>query len=300
MVRPMARNYYDQAARYVAKLDSARFVRWVLRQRTLLFHGWLDTRRLPFPGEADRICDTVACLEDPAVAGVRWAVPIEFALEPESDLFGRLLAYLGLLWLEERPSTARGARFEVGAVVVNLTGRGNTSRDRSLAGLRTCLQVVEINLCDLDAAAVLADIASGVAPACLLPFIPLMQGGAEAAIIQQWVPLASAESDARRRGDYAGLARVFAEAANCRPTWQQALQGFNVVQSQQVLEWMAEGEVRGKVSLLMRVLRARFGALPVDLETAIQTQTDLTQLDLWGDTAATAATLDAFRQATNL
>src|SRR5712691_779428 len=110
---------------------------------SLLFRRWLDTRRLPFPGEADRICDTVACLEDPAVGGVLWAVPIEFALEPESDLFGRLLAYLGLLWLEERPSAQRGARFAVGAVVINLTGRGNTARDMSLGDLHTCLKVVE-------------------------------------------------------------------------------------------------------------------------------------------------------------
>ena len=112
-----------------------------------------------------------------------------------------------------------------------ITGRGHTSRDMNLAGLRTCLTVVEVNLCDLDAAAVLADIAAGVTPACLLPFVPLMQGGAEPAIIVQWVQLASTEPDARRQGDYAGLARVFAEAADCRPVWEQALQGFNVIQS---------------------------------------------------------------------
>src|SRR5262249_31174521 len=62
---PMARNVYDQAARYVAKLDPASFLRWLLRMASVLFHRWLDTRQLPFPGEADRICDTVACLEDP-------------------------------------------------------------------------------------------------------------------------------------------------------------------------------------------------------------------------------------------
>ena len=112
--------------------------------------------------------------------------------------------------------------------------------------------------------------------------------------------LASTEPDTRRRGDYAGLARVFAEAANCRPVWQQALQGFNVIQSQQVLEWMAEGEVKGKVGTLLRVLRAKFGALPAELETAIGAQTDLTRLDAWADAAGAAPTLTDFRQATNL
>jgi hypothetical protein len=43
-------------------------------------------------------------------------------------MFGRLLGYLGPLWLEEKPSRERGDRFEIGAVVVNLTGLGNCSR----------------------------------------------------------------------------------------------------------------------------------------------------------------------------
>jgi hypothetical protein len=300
----MARNVYDQAARYAAKLDAMGFVRWLLGMPSLLFLGWLDTRRMPFPGEADRICDTVACLEDPAVPGMVWAVPVEFALEPEADLFGRLLSYLGLLWLEMRPTQERGSRYNVGAAVVNLTGQGHTSRDLSLAGMRTCLQVEERDLAGEDAASILAGIASGGVARCLLPLVPLMQGGAEAGIIQQWVQLASAEPDARRRGDYAGLALVFAEAANCRPAWRQALQGWNVVQSQQVLEWMAEGETRGeikgKVGILLRVLRARFGAVPGELEASIRAQTDLAQLDRWADAAAIAPTLDDFRQTTGL
>ncbi len=236
----MSRNVYDQGARYAAKLDAVGFVRWLLRIPSLIFHGWLDARRLPFPGEADRICDTVACLEDPAVPGVLWAVPVEFALEPEADLFGRLLSYLGLLWLEMRPTQERGSRYNVGAAVVNLTGRGHTSRDMNLAGMRTSLTVEERDLVEEDAVSILAGIASGAMARCLLPFVPLMQGGAEAGIIQQWLQLASVEPDARLRGDYGGLALVFAETANCRPVWQQDLQGWNVVQSQQVLEWMAE------------------------------------------------------------
>src|SRR5262249_50071405 len=50
----------------------------------------------------------------------------------------------------------------------------------------------------------------------------------------------------------------FRQATNCWPVRQQALQGWNVIQSQQVLEWMAEGEakgeVKGKVGTLLRVL----------------------------------------------
>jgi len=188
----MPRNYYDQASRYTAKLDSTGFVRWLVGLPALVFHRWLDTRRLPFPGELDRVCDTVACVEDPATTGLLWAIPIEFALEPEADLFGRLLAYLGLLWLEERPSPQRGSRYQVGAVVVNLTGQGHTARSMVLAtsGMRTCLEPVERDLASTDAAAILAGITAGTITGALLLFIPLMQDGGEAAIMGQWLQLA--------------------------------------------------------------------------------------------------------------
>jgi len=301
----MPPNRYDQACRYAAKkLDVPGFLAWLLREpaAAVRFLQWLDTRTLPFPGEPDRTCDTVARLDDPAAPGEPWAVPVEFALEPEADLFGRLLAYLGLLWLEERPSAERGERYRVGAIVVNLTGRGHTSRDMGLGatGLRTCLQVVERDLASEDAAATLAGVAAGSIARCLLPFIPLMQGGAGPAIIQQWLGLASAEPDAKLRSDYGGLALVFAEAAGNGPIWRQALKGWNMKQSQQVLEWIAEGKVEGKAELLLRQVRLRFGAVPPELEAAIRTATDPDQLDRWGDAAVTAPTLDAFRQAAGL
>jgi hypothetical protein len=133
-----------------------------------------------------------------------------------------------------------------------------------------------------------------------------MQGGADPAIIQQWLQVASAEPDARRRGDYGGLALVFAEAAGCRPLWKQALQGWNMVQSQQVEEWMAEGEargevkgeIRGKAGMLLRLLRSQHGPIPADLEAAVRAVTDPATLDQWGDLLLTSPTLAAFRQAT--
>ena len=73
-----------------------------------------------------------------------------------------------------------------------------------------------------------------------------------------------------------------------------------MTQSQQVLEWMAEGEAKGKADSLLRVLRARFGSLPTELETAIRAASDLNVLDRWTDAAATAATLQAFRQSAQI
>ena len=60
---------------------------------------------------------------------------VEFCLlEPDAKMFGRLLVYLGQLWLEERPNGEAGRRYQVGTVAVNLTGRGRTARDMRLTG----------------------------------------------------------------------------------------------------------------------------------------------------------------------
>jgi hypothetical protein len=120
----MTINRYDQASRYTSKLDAGGLLAWLLREEpaNLRFRSWLDTRTLPFPGDPERTCDTVAWLGD-ADPAIQWAIPVEFCIEPDGTLFGRLLVYLGQLWLEIRPTDAGGERFAVGAIVVNLTGR---------------------------------------------------------------------------------------------------------------------------------------------------------------------------------
>src|SRR3954469_17022245 len=99
----MAVNRFDQARRYAHKLDPPGLLRWLLRDSAVTFHTWLDTRSLPFPGESDRTCDTVAYLTEDAAPGVPWALPLEFSTRPDGSMFGRLLEYLGRLWRERRP-----------------------------------------------------------------------------------------------------------------------------------------------------------------------------------------------------
>ena len=303
----MPLNRFDQASRYAAKLNAAGYVSWLLSEplAALRYQGWLDTRTLPFPGDPERICDTVAHLRD-ADPDAQWALPIEFSLAPDSEMFGRLLVYLGQLWLERRPTPEPGSRYQVGAVVVNLTGRGHASRDWRLrqTGIRTCLQVVERNLAEEDATVTLAGIAAGAIDRCLLPWIPLMQGSAEPAILAQWVELGRTEPDAKLRADYGGLALVFAEAAGCRPAWKDALKEWNMVESQQVLEWIAEGEVKGEVkgtrNALVRYLEKHFPpGPPPDLLARIQSSTDPGQLAHWFEIAMSSPTLEAFQQAIN-
>jgi hypothetical protein len=246
---------------------------------------------------------------------VEWAVPVEFCLKPDGALFGRFLVYLGQLWLEVRPTRAGGERFSVGAVVVNLTGHGQTSRHMRLGqtAITTQLGAIERNLAEEDAASTLTEIAAGRLRPCVLPWIPLRHGGEDAVIMEQWRELAAPEPDRRRRGDYGGLALVFAEAAGRLEVWKEALKEWNMIESQQVLEWMAQGEAKGKAegiaqgmargeaNAIVRMLAKRFPpGVPEDMAATIQATTDLGRLQSWFDLAFAADSLDAFRQAAGL
>jgi hypothetical protein len=281
----MAENRFDQASRYGAKLDAQGFYRWVLDDSTLLVTGWLDTRSLPFPGEPERICDTVACVIAAGAPDEPWAMPLEFQVKPDSAMFGRLLEYLGRLWRERRPEGRHHRRYLVGAALVNLTGKRRTASRQMRFGqtaVMTHLGVAERNMAREDAAATLAAIAAGRVARCLLPFIPLMHGAGEASIIKQWLTLVRAEVSSRLRGDYGGLALVFAELAGCHQAWRKALEGWNIMESKQVLEWMAQGEARGALRICRDLLRLQlqdgFGPLPDALVQRIEASEDLDRL----------------------
>lgn len=303
---------YDQVARSAARLDPPGFVGWAvgLPADAVGFGGWLDTRGVPFPGDPDRTGDTVARLNDPATHGTPWAVAVEFQSEPDPLMFGRLLVYLGLLWQAAKPDPEPGSRFRVGAVVVNLTGRGNASRrmEWPAAGFLTHLGVVERNLADEDADELLGAVESGRVSRAVLPWVPLMAGGGRTAVTDRWRRLASAEPDARTRANYAVLARVFAGKARRKAVWTKALEGWNVTESSVVNEWIkqglvkgraegrAEGERRAAAAALLTVLRARFKPVPAALTAAIRAAADLDQLQEWMTAAATAPTLADFRK----
>ena len=89
----MQENPFDKACRYLAKLDPVGMLAWLLQVSvaTFAFIRWLDTRRLPFPGQPDRTCDTVAHLERLDDNHRPWAVVVEFNIEPDAIMFGRVL-----------------------------------------------------------------------------------------------------------------------------------------------------------------------------------------------------------------
>src|SRR5262249_7121106 len=80
-----------------------------------------------------------------------------------------------------------------------------------------------------------------------------------------------------RRGVVADAtdALIFAELPGVWTEWKQALEGWNVRESQQVLEWQAEAELRNQRANLLRALEKRRQApVPSDLAEAIQATQD--------------------------
>jgi hypothetical protein len=291
---------FDKACRYLLKLDPVALLAWLLGLKPIemAFVRWLDTRRLPYPGQPDRTCDTVAHVERLDDNQRPWAIVIEFNIDPDPLMFGRLLSYLGTLWIEEKPSTERGDRFEIGAIVVNLTGVGTCSRTCSWpgAGIESQLKVQERNLDILRAPEVLQQIADGTAPRSVLPWIPLMHGGNESGIIERWKEVAAGEPQAARRIDYGALVAVFAEAVKREDVWNNALREWNMRESKVIKGWEDVGRREQAAEFVLEVLMEKFGTLPAELPGHLGTIDDLAILRQLHRQAMHAGSLDDFRK----
>lgn len=294
----MSDNDFDKAGRACIKLDPQGFLRWLLPGMipACTFQRWTDARTIAFPGEPDRTCDTVAELLQTGNPPLWWLLVVELQSDPDEMMFGRLLEYLGRLWRYTGTPEQPARRYRMAAALVNFKGRGNSSQDYRLPGTRarTCLRIVEKNVAADSAERTLQRIAVGDWTRALLPFIPLMRGGKNVAIIRQWKSVAESEPAERMRDVYASLALVFSDVTKCRPIWTRGLEGWNVKRSEQVMEWQAEARAED----VLQVLQLRFEMeLPDDLVQQIRTTTDLTQLKRWLAVAVQARSLNKFRQA---
>jgi hypothetical protein len=295
---------FDQAAHYTAKLNPAGFFRWVLARfaARFEFRRWLDTTQLTFPGEPDRVCDTVAEFVHATDPGQRWIGDTEFQAEPDADMLERLGEYAYRLRRELRFGPGQAGKYRVVSVLLNLTGPAQppelTMTEETLDDAGSRLKPVLWTLRAEDAAATLARIAGGELERCVLPWIPLMHGAEESAIIEEWKRLAEQEPDSRLRSEYAGLALVFAELADRTAPWKQVLRGWNVRQSQQVMEWQEEARVETRRADLLCALQLRFRTeVPADLVEAVNSLTDLNELQRWFAASQTADSLETFRAA---
>ncbi|HTU20396.1 MAG TPA: hypothetical protein VMG10_20195 [Gemmataceae bacterium] len=210
--------------------------------------------------------------------------------------------------------------YTVVAVLLNLTGPAQaevwTMTPPDFGDLGLQLRVRVRTLREEDALQLLTDIGQGRAARCLLPWLPLMRGGDQSTVIEEWKRLAGAEADVRKRGDYGGLARVLAELSGRDEIWTKGLEGWNVEVSQVVLEWQAQARAEGREegraeerAEMLKLLRERLlrllqkkaqAELPADLVAVVQGQTDPTVLGNWLDCTIDASSVEELRSAFGL
>ena len=131
-----------------------------------------------------------------------------------------------------------------------------------------------------------------------------MAGGGQDRIIKRWKTLAQQEPSAQRRSDYAALALVFAELAGCAEAWKRGLEGWNMIQSKQILEWENAGRDAGRLETTRRdLLRAVELRVPRALRRKfvkrVEATEDLEQLKRWFDAALTADDWETFAKTVN-
>src|SRR5690349_419254 len=99
------------------------------------------------------------------------------------------------------------------------------------------LAVVLRTMREENAGQTLSGIRGGSIAKCILPWVPLMHGAAEVSMMEEWKELASAEPSPQLRATYGRLALVFADVTGTVDEWRRALEGWNMRESQIVLEW---------------------------------------------------------------
>jgi hypothetical protein len=294
-------NDYDGACRRLARLSPVGVLSWLLTAfaEHLRFAHWLDTRSAALPGVPQGIRDTLAELRE-LLSGRAWAFLLEFQGEPDPQMFGRLLVYLGTTWLELRPDPLPGSRYHLAAAVINLTGTDQSmpaSWDMTLPGpdgVACLLRVRERYLQEEAALPLLRAIHSGQQARVLLPWIVLMQTDDVEQTQRLWLELWNGESDEQLKSEYLTLTRVFVELSAQRERWRPILEGLVVQTKSPYLEAIRK---ESQARTIVQFLRAKFGdALPDELVHTIEQTRDLARLEQWTRLAATAVTLDEFRR----
>jgi hypothetical protein len=158
-----------------------------------------------------------------------------------------------------------------------------------------------LTFADVDARALFAEIDRGETARALLAWGPLLKGGAEPEVVAEWKRPVPREPDERKRREYAGLAKVFADLTKRQRVWTPELEGLNVEESSVLREWADQGAVKALREKSLRLLESKFpGAVLTDLETALNMQKDAAIMSAWFDRALEANSLDEVRAAFGL
>ena len=298
----MDNNDYDLCCRIVAQSDAEGFFRWLMPRARLRFEHWIDTRQIPWPGEPNRTCDTVASLVDEVQPAHPWAFVAEFQVKPSSQMFGRALGYLAAVWMSVRHSEEKGMTYQLAISVVNLTGTNQSypaSRDFQVPGSEPIglrLDVCERYLSIESAEATMADIESGKTTWSLLAWIPLMRGGGQKDIIERWQRQVEKLPNPDRRSEMTILTASFAHLGRQKPAWSKTLEIMMKRLTSPVLDRF---RAEGRADAIVNFLAARFGPVSDGLSTQIRSAAPA-RLGEWIRLAARAGSLDEFRQQAGL
>lgn len=309
----MSLSDFDQAARYLIKLDPVTTLGWILPKlgSGLQFQRWLETQSISYPGESERRCDTVMELVSETGTVPPWAIVVDSQTRPDSSMMGRLLEYLALLYRILRHGPHGKDAYQVGAMLLNLTGpTQNSELEMALSGepeVGLHFKVKTLTLEKTSAENHLQIVEEKKAWA-LLPWTALMENGSEPETIQKWEELAKQEPDHRRRSDIGFLTRIFARLRPGAELWEELLKEWNVEQSTLLREWMdkgreegrvegqVKGEAKGKRESLLDVIQRWGDPVPEDLRKLIEQENDLDQLSQWFRQALAATSVDEIRQ----
>ena len=295
---------FDQAGRFAAQSHPEIVPGRRVHQSGLVltFREWIDTRTLPLPGGPDRTADLVAAMENPKAPDKPWLIVMEFQAQVDAQKIDVTLEEVAVLRNRVRHGLDRTESYNVVAMIVYLRGRCPvTVIDMTLPdGFGTRHAPLVWNVEVEDAARIIEAVASGEISSGMLFWVPLMAGAGEVEIASRWKDVATATiSDARKRGDLASVAMVFAELAGRVPEWQRGLEGFEMTESMIVNGWIRQGEVKGKLAshrqILLRLLERKFpGLVPQDIARFINQQESLEVLNLWIDEVASSNTIEEF------
>ena len=293
---------FDKAGRYLIRLDPVGFFTWLGARFVAAwqFRGWLDTSAIPFPGDRQRVCDTVAEFIHRRDPRRRCLLDTEVQARPHLDMLERLGEYAFQLRRERRYGRGRHGKYKVIGAVLNLTGAVQPNvldmTEETLDGQGLRIGVVQRTMRGEDAATTLQRIAAGQLARCMLPWVPLMQGGGDPAIIAEWRRLTLLEPKESWREDFGALALTFAELAKRKGVWQTGLEGWNVRESKFLAGWEKQGIVKARREDVLRALQLRLqNPLPMDFVNAVNSCEDLTELQRWFDLSQTATNLTEFR-----
>lgn len=250
----------------------------------------------------ERVGDLVAVLRRTDQSGKEVFLITEIEGEPRRHAVKRLGVYTLLLSIEE--STGPGPEDEppVGSCLLNLTGRREPATVKlQVPGTTSQLTVgpLVVNLGSEDAARTLAAVREGTTARCILPWIPLMAGGGDRGLIEDWKKVAGEEPDAELRSAYGLIALVFAELTATFVSWQQALEGWEMKESQVLSKIKREGAIEAEIRTLrgavLEVLRVRLAnPVPEAVRLAVEGTNDPEILRRWHHLALTTNTIREF------